>query len=105
MLVYLSGLTCTEDNAAQKAPTLFEAAARHRLAVLLPDTSPRGAKIEGEDEAYDFGSGAGFYLNATKAPWSKHYRMYDHVVKELPEVLSKSGLPLVSGGGKRPPLR
>ena len=95
ILFYLSGLTCTEDNATQKAPTFLEAAAKEGIAIVFPDTSPRGANIEGEDESYDFGSGAGFYVNATKEPWSKHYKMYDHVVKELPEMLKKSGLPLV----------
>jgi len=94
ILFYLSGLTCTEDNATQKAPTFLEAAAKEGIAIVFPDTSPRGANIEGEDESYDFGSGAGFYVNATKEPWSKHYKMYDHVVKELPEMLKKSGLPL-----------
>lgn len=89
LLVYLSGLTCTEDNAAQKGG-MFEAAAQEGVAILFPDTSPRGAKIEGEDESYDFGSGAGFYINATKEPWNKHYKMYDHVTKELPEVIEGS---------------
>ena len=66
---------------------MFEAAAQEGVALLFPDTSPRGAKIEGEDDSYDFGSGAGFYINATKEPWNKHYNMYDHVTKELPQVL------------------
>lgn len=87
VLIYLSGLTCTEDNGAQKGG-MFEAASQEGIALLFPDTSPRGAKIEGEDDAYDFGSGAGFYVNATKEPWNKHYHMYDHVTKELPQVLS-----------------
>lgn len=96
VLYYLAGLTCTEDNGAQKG-AFHEQAAKEEIAVLYPDTSPRGAKIEGEDESYDFGSGAGFYINATKAPWSKNYNMYDHVVKELPEVLKSNKLPVVSG--------
>lgn len=74
VLYYLSGLTCTEDNAAQKG-NFFEAAAKEGIALVFPDTSPRGAKIEGEDESYDFGSGAGFYIDATKDPWSKHYKV------------------------------
>ncbi|KDN49950.1 S-formylglutathione hydrol [Tilletiaria anomala UBC 951] len=94
VLIYLSGLTCTEDNATQKAPTLFEAASKEGIAIVLPDTSPRGAKIEGEDESYDFGSGAGFYLKATKEPWSKHYNMEEYVLKELPQALKVAGLPL-----------
>lgn len=74
VLYFLAGLTCTEDNAAQKGG-MFEAAAKEGIALVFPDTSPRGAKIEGEDESYDFGSGAGFYINATKEPWSKHYQV------------------------------
>ena len=74
VLYYLSGLTCTEDNAAQKG-NFFEAAAQEGIALVFPDTSPRGAKIEGEDDAYDFGSGAGFYVDASREPWSKHYKV------------------------------
>lgn len=93
-LVYLSGLTCTEDNATQKAPTLFEAASQEGLAIVLPDTSPRGAGVAGEDDGWDFGTGAGFYLNATKEPWKKNYNMEDLVTKELPAVLKENQLPL-----------
>jgi S-formylglutathione hydrolase len=95
VLYYLAGLTCTEDNGAQKG-AFHEAAAKEGIAVVYPDTSPRGAKIEGEDESYDFGSGAGFYINATKAPYSKNYKMYDHIVKEIPELLKAEKLPVVS---------
>lgn len=95
ILYYLAGLTCTEDNGAQKG-AFHEAASKQGIAIVYPDTSPRGAKIEGEDESYDFGSGAGFYINATKAPYSKHYHMYDHIIKELPEVLKSNDLPVVS---------
>merc|ERR1740121_3519975 len=84
---YLSGLTCTDDNFTQKA-CAQRAAAAHGLALVAPDTSPRGAGIEGEDDAYDFGSGAGFYVNATAGQWSKHYNMYEYVVSELPALLS-----------------
>lgn len=93
VLYFLSGLTCTEDNAAQKG-SFFEAAAKEGIALVFPDTSPRGAGIEGEDESYDFGTGAGFYLNATKAPWSKNYHMYDFVTRELPQKLKESDIPL-----------
>jgi len=84
VLYYLSGLTCTDENARTKAQFAQEAG-RVGLAVVFPDTSPRGVTIEGQDESYDFGSGAGFYVNATESKWSKHYNMYDYVTKELPE--------------------
>ena len=93
VLYYLSGLTCTEDNAAQKGH-LFGAAADEGLAIVFPDTSPRGANLPGEDDNWDFGTGAGFYVNATKAPWSRHYRMYDHVLREIPAVIEREGLPI-----------
>ena len=101
VLYYLAGLTCTEDNGAQKG-AFFEAAAQEGIAIVFPDTSPRGANIDGEDESWDFGTGtwtsltqgAGFYLNATKSPWNKYYNMYDFVTKELPEKLKTSDLPL-----------
>ncbi|KAJ1025193.1 hypothetical protein NDA16_002698 [Ustilago loliicola] len=93
VLYYLSGLTCTEDNAAQKGG-FFNAAEKAQIALVFPDTSPRGANVEGEDESYDFGSGAGFYLNATKEPWIKAYNMYDYVVKELPQKLEENKLPI-----------
>lgn len=94
VLYFLAGLTCTEDNAAQKG-NLFATAAEEGVGLVFPDTSPRGAGIEGEDESYDFGSGAGFYVNATKQPWARHYRMYEYIVSELPARLKASGLPLV----------
>ncbi len=87
VLYYLSGLTCTDENARTKAHFAQEAA-QAGLAVVFPDTSPRGISIEGQDDSYDFGSGAGFYLNATKEPWSKHYKMYDYVTKELPALIT-----------------
>lgn len=83
LLIYLAGLTCTGDNGAEKG--FFQhKASQEGIAVLYPDTSPRGLQIEGEDESYDFGSGAGFYLNATKSPWSKGYNMYSYISSELP---------------------
>lgn len=81
VLWYLSGLTCTHENAMTKAG-LQEHAARHGLALVFPDTSPRGEGVA-DDEAYDLGQGAGFYVNATQAPWAPHFRMYDYVVDEL----------------------
>lgn len=87
-VIYLSGLTCTDDNVMFKSG-VQQYAAEHGIAVVAPDTSPRGLDIPGENDSYDFGTGAGFYLNATKSPWEK-YRMEDYVVKELPSVLAQS---------------
>mmetsp|Transcript_87600 Transcript_87600/g.151681 ORF Transcript_87600/g.151681 Transcript_87600/m.151681 type:complete len:284 (+) Transcript_87600:66-917(+) len=87
-LYWLSGLTCTDENFSQKAGA-FQAACNHKVALVMPDTSPRGAGIAGEDDAYDFGSGAGFYLNATAGEWAKNYHMYDYVVKELPPLIEE----------------
>lgn len=81
VLWYLSGLTCTHENAMTKAG-MQEHAAKHGLAVIFPDTSPRGDGVA-DDEAYDLGQGAGFYVNATRKPWSPHYRMYDYITQEL----------------------
>lgn len=85
-MFYLSGLTCTDDNFTQKA-CAQKAAAVHGMAIVAPDTSPRGAGIEGEDDAYDFGSGAGFYVDATEAKWATHYNMYTYITKELPSII------------------
>ncbi len=82
-LYALAGLTCDEQTFVTKSGIL-RAAAAHGLAVVAPDTSPRGAAIAGEDEDWDFGTGAGFYLDATEPPWSAHYRMGTHVSRELP---------------------
>jgi len=86
VLYYLSGLTCTDENARTKT-AIYEHAAKYGMAVVFPDTSARDVEIEGEGDSYDFGSGAGFYLNATEEKWKKHYNMYDYVTKELPEVI------------------
>jgi S-formylglutathione hydrolase len=88
-LLWLSGLTCTEENFMQKAGAQ-RVASELGLALIAPDTSPRGAGIAGESESWDFGLGAGFYVNATQAPWSKHYRMYDYVLFELRELVLKN---------------
>ncbi|WP_345315513.1 S-formylglutathione hydrolase [Ferrimonas gelatinilytica] len=86
VLYWLSGLTCTDENFCQKAGA-FRLAAKLGLAIVCPDTSPRGLDLPGEHEEYDLGSGAGFYVNATEAPWSGHYRMYDYVTDELPSLV------------------
>lgn len=82
VLFFLAGLTCTEETFMIKAGAQ-RLAAEHGLMLVTPDTSPRGANISGEDDNWDFGTGAGFYLDATQAPWSKHYRMESYIVKEL----------------------
>lgn len=85
VLWYLSGLTCTHENAMTKAGAQAWAA-EEGIAVVFPDTSPRGEGIA-DDEAYDLGQGAGFYVNATEAPWSPNFRMWDYVAEELPALL------------------
>jgi len=89
VLYWLSGLTCTHENFANKAGAQ-RVAAELGMAIVMPDTSPRGVNLPGEDDSYDFGSAAGFYLNATEAPWSAHYRMYDYVVSELPTLVNEN---------------
>ena len=81
-LYWLSGLTCTEENFSIKAGAQ-RVAAELGIALIIPDTSPRGVDIRGEDEFVNVGSAAGFYLNATQPPWAAHYRMYDYVTSEL----------------------
>ncbi len=87
VLYYLSGLTCTQENATTKAGFQRYAEA-HGIAVVCPDTSPRGLGYEGEDDAYDFGTGAGFYLDATESPWNSGYRMYSYCQSELPKFIN-----------------
>ncbi len=82
VLFYLAGLTCTEETFMIKAGAQ-RLAAKHGLMLVTPDTSPRGAGVPTEDDGWDFGTGAGFYLDATQAPWSKHYRMESYVTDEL----------------------
>jgi S-formylglutathione hydrolase len=86
VLYYLAGLTCTEETFMTKAGAQRLAA---ELGVMLvsPDTSPRQPRLPGDDAAWDFGLGAGFYVDATQAPWSAHYRMYSYVTRELPELV------------------
>ena len=81
VLIWLSGLTCTEDNFTTKAGA-YAAAAEHGVIIVAPDTSPRGEGVA-DDESYDLGQGAGFYVDATEAPWTPHFRMESYVVEEL----------------------
>nr|WP_282556055.1 S-formylglutathione hydrolase [Providencia rettgeri] len=85
VIYWLSGLTCNEQNFITKAGAQ-QFAAEHGVVIIAPDTSPRGAEVA-DDEAYDLGQGAGFYVNALQAPWSHHYRMYDYIVSELPDLI------------------
>jgi S-formylglutathione hydrolase len=90
VLYWLSGLTCTDENFMQKAGA-FRKAAELGIAIVAPDTSPRGEGVaDDENGAYDLGLGAGFYLNATEKPWADHYRMYDYVVEELPALIESN---------------
>ncbi|MBG06923.1 MAG: S-formylglutathione hydrolase [Rhodospirillaceae bacterium] len=87
VLTYLSGLTCTWENVTTKAG--FQAyAAEHGVIVVCPDTSPRGDDVPDAADEYDFGKGAGFYVNATQAQWAKNYRMYAYIVDELPGLIA-----------------
>jgi len=88
VLYFLSGLTCTEQNFITKSGVQQYAAA-HGLIVVAPDTSPRGDDVV-DAEGYDLGKGAGFYVDATEAPWSAHYRMHDYVVNELPALIEST---------------
>lgn len=88
VLYWLSGLTCSDENFMQKAGA-FRMAAELGIAIVAPDTSPRGEGVA-DDENYDLGQGAGFYLNATQAPWSQHYFMYDYITKELPAIIENN---------------
>lgn len=88
VMYYLSGLTCTDENVIQKSG-VQRACAQHGIAFIAPDTSPRGLNVEGEADSWDFGVGAGFYVNATVDKW-KNWRMYDYITKELPALLASS---------------
>ena len=87
VLYFLSGLTCTEENFTFKAGAQ-RFAAQYGLMLVVPDTSPRNTGIEGENEDWDFGSGASFYVDATLAPWKANYQMYSYIVKELPAIIT-----------------
>lgn len=92
VLYYLSGLTCTDDNVRSKAGAQ-RYAAEHNIALVMPDTSPRGDDVHDETDRYDLGKGAGFYINATRSPWTPHYNMYDYVTQELPALI-EANLPV-----------
>lgn len=85
VLWWLSGLTCTEENFTSKAGA-FRAAAELGILIVVADTSPRGEAVP-DDPAYDLGQGAGFYVDATRAPWATHYQMYSYVTRELPDLV------------------
>ena len=85
ILWYLSGLTCNHENAMTKAGAQAWAA-EHGIALVFPDTSPRGGEVA-DDEAFDLGQGAGFYVNATQEPWAAHFQMWDYIAEELPQLL------------------
>ncbi|SHF30802.1 S-formylglutathione hydrolase [Microbulbifer donghaiensis] len=88
VLYWLSGLTCTDENFMQKAGAQ-RVAAQLGMAIVAPDTSPRGDAVA-DDDGYDLGQGAGFYVNATREPWKRHYRMYDYVLDELPTLVESN---------------
>src|SRR5689334_9757920 len=87
VLYFLSGLTCTEENFMVKAGAQ-RYAAEYGLMLVTPDTSPRNTGISGEDDEWDFGTGAGFYVDATELPWRSHYQMYSYIVQELPTLIA-----------------
>jgi len=89
VIYFLSGLTCTEQNFVTKA-NAQRYASQMGVVLVAPDTSPRGAGVEGEDENWDFGTGAGFYVDATEQPWSNNYRMYSYVTEELPKLVKSN---------------
>ena len=86
MLYYLAGLTCNEETFAIKAGAQ-RLAAQHGLLLVAPDTSPRQPRLPGDDQSWDFGLAAGFYVDAMQEPWAAHYRMYSYVTRELPEFI------------------
>ncbi len=88
VLYWLSGLTCNEQNFITKAG-VQKYAAQHKIIIVAPDTSPRGEEVP-NDETYDLGQGAGFYVNATQEPWVKNFHMYDYIVNELPKLIHEN---------------
>ena len=98
VLYYLAGLTCTEETFAIKGGAQ-RLAAELGIMLVAPDTSPRAPRLPGDDAHWDFGLGAGFYVDATEAPWSGHYRMYSYSVRELPELIAKAFAPVSARQG------
>lgn len=100
VLFWLSGLTCDDTNFANKAGSrAFNQAEKERIALVIPDTSPRGENVPDVD-SYDMGVGAGFYVDATEEPYKRHYQMYSYITKELPSLLDSEFNKLGSGGKK-----
>lgn len=95
VVYWLSGLSCSEDNFMAKAGAQ-RVASELGLILVAPDTSPRGLNLPGDSENWDFGVAAGFYVNATQAPWSAHYLMYDYVTQELPQIIA-ANFPVKNG--------
>jgi len=95
VVYWLSGLTCTDNNVRTKAGAQ-RYASELGIALVMPDTSPRGEGVADEPDRYDLGMGAGFYVNATEQPWVRHYLMYDYVTRELPALI-EAELPVVAG--------
>jgi len=89
VVYYLSGLTCTEQNMITKSG-IQRYAEENKLIIVGPDTSPRKCDVPGEEDSWDIGTGAGFYVDATREPWKKNYRMYSYVSKELPQLVNSS---------------
>jgi len=89
VLYWLSGLTCTDENFVSKSGAQ-RAAAKHGIFLVVPDTSPRGINIEGQSDSWDFGLGAGFYVNATAEKWARHFNMFDYVTKELSDIINSN---------------
>ncbi len=89
VLYWLSGLTCTDDNFRIKAGAQ-RYAAEHGIALVMPDTSPRGDDVPDVPDRYNLGKGAGFYIDATQPPWNKNYKMYSYITKELPQLIEKN---------------
>ena len=88
VLWYLSGLTCSHANVMEKGE-YREAAAKHGIIIVCPDTSPRGDDVPDDGDSWQFGSGAGFYVDATEQPWRKNYRMYSYIALELPRLIGE----------------
>ncbi len=95
VVYWLSGLTCTDDNMRTKAGAQ-RYASELGIALVMPDTSPRGDNVPDASERYDLGQGAGFYVNATQEPWVRHFQMYDYVSQELPALI-EAELPVIAG--------
>jgi len=95
VVYWLSGLTCTDDNVRSKAGAQ-RYAAELGIALVMPDTSPRGEDVADAADRYDLGKGAGFYVNATEQPWAEHYQMYDYVSRELPALI-EANFPVIAG--------